>query len=49
MQFETFYVNYILDVALLLNDTDTIERCIDMKKKCLVCLFNSKRKKDNCF
>ena len=51
MQFETFYVNYILDVALLLNDTDTIARCIDMKKKIvlLVCLFNSKRKKDNCF
>ena len=52
MQFETLYVNYILDVALLLNDTDTIARCIDMKKKkivLLVCLFNSKRKKDNCF
>ena len=53
MQFETLYVNYILDVALLLNDTDTIARCIDMKKKkkivLLVCLFKSKRKKDNCF
>ena len=38
MQFETLYVNYILDVALLLNDTDTIARCIDMKKKknCIV-------------
>ena len=31
MQFETFYVNYILDVPLLLNDTDTIARCIDIK------------------
>ena len=39
MQFETLYVNYILDVALLLNDTDTIARCIDMKKKKLYCQY----------
>ena len=35
MRFETFYVNYILDVPLLLNDTDTIARGTDMKKNCV--------------